>query len=155
MVGDENGANAGISGITDLASQSVRFFAGGTASNRNNARYQVLDDGTVKLNHIDGKKGWIWAIKDGSPVLEYWSKTQVKLFELGERGFVALSYITESWTETLVYQCAYTSSIYDETTLKTEITNAITKTRTKTVIGNDATTTEIVYNDVSRNVGFF
>lgn len=145
MVGDESGANAGISGITDLASQSVRFFAGGTASNRNNARYQVLDDGTVKINHTDGKKGWVWAIKDGSPLLEYYSKTGSKLFELGERGFVAVSYVPESWTETPLFKCTYNSSTYDETTLKTEITNAITKTTTETVIGNDFATAEFIY----------
>lgn len=145
MVGDEIGANAGISGITDLAEQSVRFFAGGTASNRNKALYQVLADGTIKLNHADGKRGWVWSIKDGSPLLEYWSKTGAKLFELGERGLVAVSYVPESWTENLNYQCTYTSSTYDETTLKTEITNAITKTTTETVIGNDFATAEFIY----------
>ncbi len=127
MVGDENGANAGISGVTDLGAQSVRFFAGGTASNRNNARYQVLDDGTVKMNHSDGKKGWVWAIKDGAPLLEYWSKTGAKLFELGERGLVAVSYVPESFTEEKIYQCSYTNPIFNETTLKSELQSAVIK----------------------------
>lgn len=127
MVGDEIGANAGISGISDLGAQSVRFFAGGTASNRNNARYQVLDDGTVKLNHEDGKKGWVWAIKDGSPLLEYWSKSGVKLLELGERGLIAVSYVPESFTSFILYQCSYTNAIFDENTLRTEIQSAVVK----------------------------
>jgi hypothetical protein len=127
MVGDENGANAGISGITDLAEKSVRLFAGGTASNRNKALFQVLADGTVKLNHLDGKKGWVWAIKDGAPLLEYYSKSGVKLFELGERGLVASAYIPESWTETPLFKCTYTSATYDEATLKTEIEAVILK----------------------------
>lgn len=144
MVGDENGANAGISGITDLAEQSVRFFAGGTASNRNNARYQVLDDGTVKINHADGKKGWLWAIKDGSPLLEYYSKTGSKLFELGERGFVAVSYVPESYTPTNVYKCTYLDSTYDEYILKNEIENLIYKNSIKTAM-IDGTTNLPIY----------
>ena len=45
MVGDENGANAGISGITDLAEKSVRLFAGSTATERNIANWKMRDDG--------------------------------------------------------------------------------------------------------------
>ena len=53
MVGDEIGANAGISGITDLASQSVRFFAGSTATERNTVSvkrgYALSVDGFHKI----------------------------------------------------------------------------------------------------------
>lgn len=147
MVGDETGANAGISGITDLAEQSVRFFAGGTASNRNNALYQVLADGTIKLNHLDGKKGWVWAIKDGAPLLEYYSKSGVKLFELGERGLVASAYIPESWTETPLFKCTYNSSTYDEAVIKAEIESIIVKNQTQIIIdGKEPSSTEYIYN---------
>ena len=45
MVGDENGANAGISGITDLGEKSTRLFAGSTATERNTANWKMRDDG--------------------------------------------------------------------------------------------------------------
>lgn len=152
MVGDENGANAGISGISDLAEESVRFFAGGTASNRNKSRYQVLNNGTVKINHEDGKKGWVWSTKDGSPLLEYWSKTGAKLFELGERGFVAVSYVPESWTEEAVYKCTYSSSVFDSVTLKNELTSIITKNTQRIYFVPPGTNigTDTEYSDVTK-----
>lgn len=47
MVGDKDGANAGITGVTDEAEKSVRFFAGSTFKNRKKAPFRVLDNGDV------------------------------------------------------------------------------------------------------------
>ncbi|MDM1074196.1 hypothetical protein HX001_17055 [Empedobacter brevis] len=47
MVGDKKGANAGISGFNENGKQSVRFWAGSKASDRSNAIFRVLDDGSV------------------------------------------------------------------------------------------------------------
>ncbi|MDM1061949.1 phage tail protein [Empedobacter falsenii] len=47
MVGNVKGANAGISGFAENGKQSVRFWAGAKASDRANAVFRVLDDGSV------------------------------------------------------------------------------------------------------------
>ncbi|VDH16098.1 Fibronectin type III protein [Algoriella xinjiangensis] len=51
MVGDKKGANAGISGFTENGKQSVRFWAGAKASDRVNAIFRVLDDGSVYMSN--------------------------------------------------------------------------------------------------------
>ena len=50
MVGSANQSNAGISGFTEAGEDSVRFWAGGTATNRTNATFRVLDNGKVYMS---------------------------------------------------------------------------------------------------------
>lgn len=136
MVGDESGPNAGISGITDLAEKSVRLFAGGTASNRNNAKFAVRDDGVLIWRHPNNIVGFEMGIIGGRLVLNGYSVTGGKLYELSDRGFLAVSYIAESWVATPIYQCSYSSSTYDETALKNEITSIVNKTSTTIYYGS-------------------
>ena len=53
MVGDENGANAFISGITDDGGDSIRFAAGANYSDKQNANFKVFDNGKLIAKNAD------------------------------------------------------------------------------------------------------
>lgn len=52
-VGDATHGNAGICGVTDNGSSSIRFFAGATYENRYSAPFRVDDDGIVTMSRAD------------------------------------------------------------------------------------------------------
>src|SRR5690606_20141963 len=54
-VGSDGYVNAGISGLSDEDNQSVRFWAGADAENRNTAPFRVLNDGSMTA--LKGKIG--------------------------------------------------------------------------------------------------
>ena len=118
MVGDENGANAGISGITDLAEKSVRLFAGSTATERNTANWKMRDDGVEEqrfggilvrergiingnysdiLYNLDGKIAKKTSIVNGK-ILEQWFNDGVLVYEVGQNGIYYVSEIPESYS---------------------------------------------------------
>ncbi|WP_047789452.1 phage tail protein [Tenacibaculum mesophilum] len=53
QVGALNGANAGVTGVTDVGVNSVRFFAGSDYAGKNTAPFRVLDNGKIIANNAD------------------------------------------------------------------------------------------------------
>ena len=53
LVGDGNGANAFISGITDDGGNSIRFAAGANYSDKQNANFKIFDNGKVIAKNAD------------------------------------------------------------------------------------------------------
>lgn len=118
MVGDENGANAGISGITDLEEKSVRLFAGSTATERNTANWKMRDDGVEEqrfggilvrergiingnysdiLYNLNGKIAKKTSIVNGK-IIEQWFNDGVLVYEVGQNGIYYVAEIPESFT---------------------------------------------------------
>ena len=118
MVGDENGANAGISGITDLGEKSTRLFAGSTATERNTANWKMRDDGVEEqrfggvlvrergiingnysdiLYNLNGKIAKKTSIVNGK-ILEQWFNDGVLVYEVGQNGIYYVSEIPESFS---------------------------------------------------------
>lgn len=99
MVGSEGQSNAGISGFNENGPDSVRFWAGGTAQNRNKARWVMHDNGFEKGYHENGliavERGF-----DGEKwVFNMYNEDGLALFQLdSRRGLIPVSYIGESWT---------------------------------------------------------
>ncbi len=53
QVGSINGANAGVTGVTDAGANSVRFFAGSDYAGKNTAPFRVLDTGKIIAVNAD------------------------------------------------------------------------------------------------------
>ncbi|WP_313386893.1 hypothetical protein [Chishuiella sp.] len=127
MVGSEFQSNAGISGLNESGSKSVRLWAGGTAQNRNKANWMILDDGTERTYHSNGNLASERGLVDGSPVFNFYHKDGFLLFKLDpNRGLVNVAYTQESWTEVNFIKLNNTDVNSDDMTLKDEISRFIT-----------------------------
>ena len=101
MVGSEFQSNAGISGLNESGSKSVRLWAGGTAQNRNKAAWNTLDDGTMQFFHPNGQVAFRFGVSNGKFIMDGYHENGQKLWELSpNRGLVNVAYIPESWTNT-------------------------------------------------------
>jgi len=109
MVGSEFQSNAGISGLNESGSKSVRLWAGGTAQNRAKANWVMLDDGTEKTFHSNGNLASERGLVDGSPIFNFYHKDGFLLFKLDpNRGLVNVAYTQESWSERKFYKIPVT-----------------------------------------------
>lgn len=74
-VGDDDGQNAFISGITDFGDESIRFAAGADYEHKNDAPFKVLDNGKLISKNADiaGK------ITSSEGMIGSWSITQTSL----------------------------------------------------------------------------
>lgn len=141
----------GTAGMTGNANSDVFLWGGGTYINRDVARRTMTRSGIDYWRHSNGNIGFEIGQKDDRLVFNGYSKTGAKLFELSDRGFLAVAYFPETWTPTPVYQAAYTSSTFDEATLITELEDELTKSVERMYYNNPGTpiTTDTEYRDTT------
>ena len=116
QVGDVNGANAMISGVTDKPNgESIRFAAGQNYSNKYRSPFQVLDNGMLLfVNPLTGKTvfelGFNQAV--GKVVFNIYDDDGNKIIELGSQGIIFNNYISDSWNpvDYFLIPAAYTTS---------------------------------------------
>ena len=126
-VGSSSQSNAGISGLTESGSKSVRLWAGGTAQNRAKANWMMLDDGTERTYHSNGNLASERGLIDGSPIFNFYHKDGFLLFKLDpNRGLVNVAYTQESWTEVNFIKLNNIDVNSDDMTLRDEISQFIT-----------------------------
>ena len=111
MVGSETQSNAGISGLNEAGSKSVRLWAGGTAQNRDKAAWNTLDDGTMQFFHPNGNIAFRFGLSNGKFIMDGYHEQGMKLWELSpNRGLVNVAYIPESWNTTPMININQSSS---------------------------------------------
>ena len=116
QVGDVNGANAMISGVTDRPNgESIRFAAGKNYANKYLSPYQVLDNGMVRfVNPISGMKAFELGFNQavGKVVFNIYDDDGNKIIELGSQGIIFNNYISDSWNpvDYFLIPAAYTTS---------------------------------------------
>ncbi|MEN5132651.1 phage tail protein [Elizabethkingia anophelis] len=98
LVGDVTGGNAGITGVTDQGSNSVRIFAGANYANKNKAPLNILDNGLIKMHHPNGNKGFELGIVNGKLVFNVYDDIGNLIMEMGSQGIIFSNYIPDSWT---------------------------------------------------------
>ena len=124
MVGSETQSNAGISGLNEAGSKSVRLWAGGTAQNRDKAAWNTLDDGTMQFFHPNGNIAFRFGLSNGKFIMDGYHESGVKLWELSpNRGLVNVAYIPESWNTTPMVNINQSSSTLDVANAKTAVFN--------------------------------
>ncbi|WP_333661608.1 hypothetical protein [Chishuiella changwenlii] len=110
MVGSEFQSNAGISGLNESGSKSVRQWAGGTAQNRNKAAWNVLDDGTMNFYHPNGQIAFKFGLENGVFAMNGYHKDGYLMFRLDpNRGLVNVAYSQESWSERKFFKIPVTN----------------------------------------------
>jgi len=124
LVGSGTQSNAGISGLNEAGSKSVRLWAGGTAQNRDKARWQILDNGTERGFHVNGNLAWERGFdENNSPFYTMYNSDGQKTFHLdAQRGLVPVPYLPQSFTENKVIYISQPKNI-DENTLKYNLIN--------------------------------
>lgn len=98
LVGDVNGGNAGMTGVTDRGSDSVRFFLGTNYANKNKAPLAFIDKGLIQMHHPNGVLGFELGIVDGKLVFNVYDDIGSKIMEMGSQGIIFSNYIPDSWT---------------------------------------------------------
>ena len=122
QVGDVNGANAGITGVTDNADDSIRFFAGSTYQNKSTAPWSMSGKGIERTYHPNGNIATIRGIINGEFTFNFYHKNGYLLFKLDpNRGLINVAYTNESFTE---YNFAKLN-IISQTASDLELMNAI------------------------------
>lgn len=111
LVGDVTGGNAGITGVTDQGSNSVRIFAGANYANKDKAPLNILDNGLIKMHHPNGNKGFELGIVNGKLVFNVYDDVGNKIMEMGSAGIVFANYIPDSWST--FYLGKFNSSSYN------------------------------------------
>lgn len=97
QVGDINGANAGITGVTDLDSKSVRFYAGSNYDGKNTSPWNVDGSGVMRMYHSNKKLGFELGVIDGNLVFNFYNNAGTKIMEMGSAGIIFANYIPDSW----------------------------------------------------------
>lgn len=143
QVGNVNGANAGITGVSDQPNgRSVRFFAGANYAQKNTARWLVRDDG-VEEQWINGvlirQRGVIggvyaesWFNLNGQlakkitftpqgKIQEEWYNNGVLAYQIGQNGIYYVSEIPESYTPIILIDFSTNASPVDQNALKNAI----------------------------------
>lgn len=129
QVGNLLGANAGISGVTDMASRSVRFWAGGTYAQKNTSRWNVDDDGVERTFHPNGQLATIRGIVDGKYTYDWYHQDGYLLFKLDpNRGLVNVAYTNESWTQKFFRRFTITNENATDEELRDAIQLIVTQT---------------------------
>ena len=103
QVGDVNGANAMISGVTDKPNgESIRFAAGKNYANKYLSPFQVLDNGMVRfVNPTTGNKTFELGFNQntGKVVFDIYNENGVKIATIGTNGIEFTGYIPESYSK--------------------------------------------------------
>ena len=97
LVGDVNGGNAGMTGVTDRGSDSVRFFLGTNYANKNKAPLAFIDKGLIQMHHPNGVLGFEMGIVNGKLVFNVYDNSGNKTMEMGSQGIIFSNYIPDSW----------------------------------------------------------
>lgn len=90
------GANAGISGVTDKGTESIRFWGGGNFDNRYKARWRSFDNGTNEFGGV-GTDAFIRIGIDefGEPIIEFIRDDGGKAWSLGLNGIAFTNFQPE------------------------------------------------------------
>ncbi|WP_407483289.1 hypothetical protein [Elizabethkingia meningoseptica] len=102
LVGDVNGGNAGMTGVTDRGSDSVRFFLGTNYANKNKAPLAFIDKGLIQMHHPNGVLGFEMGIVNGKLVFNVYDNSGNKTMEMGSQGIIFSNYIPDSWDNYLL-----------------------------------------------------
>ncbi|UIO95090.1 hypothetical protein LYZ41_12900 [Elizabethkingia miricola] len=97
LVGDVNGGNAGLTGVTDRGADSVRLFLGSNYANKNKAPLAILDKGLIQMHHPNGVLGFEMGIVNGKLVFNFYDNSGNKTMEMGSQGIIFSNYIPDSW----------------------------------------------------------
>lgn len=101
QVGDVNGANAMISGVTDKPNgESIRFAAGKSYAEKYLSPFQVLDNGMVRfVNPATGQKTFELGYNQntGKVVFDIYNDDGVKVASIGSQGIMFTGYVPESY----------------------------------------------------------
>ena len=88
LVGDATGNNnAGITGVVDNGSSSIRFWAGDTYANKNSAPFRVLNDGTVYMNK-GVLSGWLL---DSTSLKTSATANNLPVMQIDSSGYIRMS----------------------------------------------------------------
>ncbi|MCL6525098.1 MAG: hypothetical protein K6T34_10635, partial [Thermoflavifilum sp.] len=88
LVGDATGNNnAGITGVVDNGSSSIRFWAGDTYANKNSAPFRVLNDGTVYMNK-GVLSGWLL---DATSLKTSATANNLPVMQIDSSGYIRMS----------------------------------------------------------------
>lgn len=127
QVGDVNGANAMISGVTDRPNgESIRFAAGKNYANKYLSPFQVLDNGMVRfVNPLTGQKTFELGFNQnsGKVVFDIYNDNGIKVASIGSQGIMFTGYIPESYTKRKFRKLNTTS--FTETAIKADLTASI------------------------------
>ncbi|MBE9391963.1 hypothetical protein [Elizabethkingia anophelis] len=102
LVGDVNGGNAGLTGVTDRGADSVRLFLGSNYANKNKAPLVMLDKGLIQMHHPNGVLGFEMGIVNGKLVFNVYDNSGNKTMEMGSQGIIFSNYIPDSWDNYLL-----------------------------------------------------
>ena len=128
MVGSEFQSNAGISGLNESGSKSVRLWAGGSAQNRNKAAWNTLDDGTMNFYHPNGQIAFKFGLENGVFAMNGYHKDGYLMFKLDpNRGLVNVAYSQESWSERKFFQVPVTNLNATDDQIRVYLTPLITQ----------------------------
>jgi hypothetical protein len=128
MVGSEFQSNAGLSGLNESGSKSVRLWAGGTAQNRNKAAWNTLDDGTMNFYHPNGQLAFKFGLENGAFAMNGYHKDGYLMFKLDpNRGLVNVAYSQESWSERKFFQVPVTNLNATDDQIRVYLTPLITQ----------------------------
>lgn len=130
LVGDVNGANGGISGVTDRPNrESIRIWTGADYENRYTAPHQQLDNGlTCYFNPYTGKPAFIIGYNVNTRKVTfdiYDQDTGLKVSAIGSQGIMFTGDIPESYKKYNLRKLITTSFIKSE--LESEMQNNLTK----------------------------
>lgn len=127
QVGDVNGANAMISGVTDKPNgESIRFAAGKSYDEKYLSPFQVLDNGMVRfVNPANGQKTFELGYNQniGKVVFDIFNENGIKVASIGSQGIMFTGYVPESYTKRKFRKLTTTS--FTESAIKAELVASI------------------------------
>ena len=128
LVGDVNGANAMISGVTDQPNgESIRFAAGKPYAQKYLSPFQVLDNGMVRfVNPVTGLKAFELGFNQQTQkvVFDIYNEDGLKIATIGSQGIVFTGYIPEKYTE--VFFRKLTTNTFTQSAIISEMTTNVT-----------------------------
>ncbi|MCZ2084165.1 MAG: phage tail protein [Flavobacteriales bacterium] len=126
QVGSVTGANAGITGVVDRGSDSVRFWAGSNFANKEKAAWSVAENGLHSFYHPNGFLGLEIGVKNGEIVINGYHETGFKTYEMSpNRGLVNVAYIPENFS---MQKSMYFGATYNENNIKNTLIGMVTNT---------------------------
>lgn len=156
LVGDANGANAMICGVTDQSNgESIRFAAGKDYANKYLSPFQVLDNGMVRfVNPLTGQKTFELGFNQntGKVVFDIYNDSGIKVASIGSQGIMFTGYVPESYTKRTFRKLTTTS--FTAAAIQTEIVASIMLKRlyaTYPPTGPATDTTQYFY-DIGLNI---
>lgn len=122
----------GTAGMTGKGEENEVFiWGGGSYEDRENAKRAITKKGVDIWRHPSGQVGFEMGIVDDRLVLNGYAKNGAKLYELSDRGFLAVSYIPESWTAIVLFKLTFNNYTFDSFLITDELTAAIARRAVK------------------------